>query len=200
MRASGEREVSRVQRQRRPPLTASPPIVPNVGGAGSLSVSTATLRATVWASARSVSRALLTAEAPPRRSKAKAARLKMASATSISIRVKPFAGSRPEQADRRRRPRSAADLDRAVMAYLDRDLPLLAPQGQPEGDGQPGGVKASAALATFADLGAGAARPRVAPDLAPVPVLAPRDRIAAGFDRDRGRPRFDDRIVARRPG
>src|SRR4051794_25078049 len=67
-----------------------PPGGPKAGGSGAVKGSTAVLRATNCAIAWPSSRALLVALAPPSRSKASAARLKMASATSISIRVKPF--------------------------------------------------------------------------------------------------------------
>src|SRR5204862_700702 len=128
----------------------------------------AMLRATSLAVAWSERPALLAAVAPPRRSKARAARLKMASATSISIRVKPSCPAL-----------LAHDMHASVAGNVDRHALLAAPQYDPGGLGEAGGIEADAGLAAAADFGFGALRPVIMGLHLPGAALAPRHLLAA---------------------
>src|SRR3546814_2870404 len=80
----------RAQCHGRPPLVVVPALATITGGTGSVSVSIARLRATACATTRRSRSAAVRSVTPCSRRSASAARLNTASATSLSINVKPF--------------------------------------------------------------------------------------------------------------
>src|SRR5205085_3382253 len=124
----------------------------------------------------------------PRRSRASAARLKMASATSISMSVKPSW-----------RARLADNMDTSVAADVDRRRLVATAKRDPGRLCKAGGIEAQAGLAAAADVRDGALGPVIMSLGAPDTFLAPGDLIAAAADLHGDRPGFENGGVARIP-
>src|SRR5205085_4089006 len=114
---------------------------------------------------------------------ASAARLKIASATSISIKVKPFSAGTPAN-DLKPRSRAclADDMHASVAGNVDGHMLLAASEGDAGGLGVAGGIEADAGLAAAGDIRDGALRPVIMRLGPPDVILPPRHLIAAAAD------------------